>query len=212
VDISGSDDKVIISVKDSGLGIPTEDISHLFQKFYRVSNLDRQEIGGTGLGLYLSRRLVEAMQGRLWVESIFGTGSTFYVELPRITSDQAAQLKQQQSQQAAVAAQAAQQQVPAIKPTLPVTQSTPVATPVAVQPVAQPISVQTAPAAAVNQAASTPQQAPRPQPPQLQPATRPATTVPRGEALTRDQIAERVRQLEQLALQQRAEQNSGQGR
>jgi len=52
VDINGDEDKVIISIKDSGLGIPPEDISHLFQKFYRVSNLDRQEIGGTGLGLY----------------------------------------------------------------------------------------------------------------------------------------------------------------
>ncbi|OYX41307.1 hypothetical protein B7Y94_05335, partial [Candidatus Saccharibacteria bacterium 32-49-12] len=79
IDVNGTDDKIIVSVKDTGLGIPPEDLPHLFQKFYRVNNLDRQSIGGTGLGLYLSRRLTEAMQGRLWVESDYGNGSTFFV-------------------------------------------------------------------------------------------------------------------------------------
>lgn len=82
VDITGSDDKVVITIQDTGLGIPTEDIPHLFQKFYRVSNIDRQEIGGTGLGLYLCRRLVEAMQGRLWVESVFSKEVHFTLNCP----------------------------------------------------------------------------------------------------------------------------------
>ena len=69
VDITGDDKQISISVKDSGIGIPAEDIPHLFQKFYRVDNSDTREIGGTGLGLYLSRRLAEAMSGNLRVES-----------------------------------------------------------------------------------------------------------------------------------------------
>ncbi len=84
VDVTGNDTSVTISVKDSGIGIPQEDISHLFQKFYRVDNSDTREIGGTGLGLYLCRRLVEAIGGQIWVESAYQEGSTFYVKLPRI--------------------------------------------------------------------------------------------------------------------------------
>lgn len=88
VDIKGDEDHVVISIKDSGIGIPTEDIPHLFQKFYRVDNQDTREIGGTGLGLYLCRRLAEIMGGRIWVESVRGSGSTFYVELPRISNNE----------------------------------------------------------------------------------------------------------------------------
>ena len=84
VDVGGDDAHVVFAVADSGIGIPAEDIGHLFQKFYRVDNTDTREIGGTGLGLYLCRRLVESMEGRIWVESEHGKGSTFYVELPRI--------------------------------------------------------------------------------------------------------------------------------
>jgi DNA topoisomerase VI subunit B len=78
-------------VKDSGIGIPAEDIPHLFQKFYRVDNSDTREIGGTGLGLYLSRRLAEAMSGNLRVESKYKEGSTFYLEIPRMNSSEAKQ-------------------------------------------------------------------------------------------------------------------------
>ncbi len=95
VDVTGTDQKVTIAITDTGLGIPREDIPHLFQKFYRVDNSATREIGGTGLGLYLCRRLIEAMNGRLWVESTFQQGSTFYVELPRTSSIEANQLIQQ---------------------------------------------------------------------------------------------------------------------
>src|SRR5690606_8034391 len=61
VDVTGDTEHVTISISDTGIGIPPEDVSHLFQKFYRVDNTDTREIGGTGLGLYLSRRLVEEM-------------------------------------------------------------------------------------------------------------------------------------------------------
>jgi PAS domain S-box-containing protein len=177
VDVSGGDDKVVVSVKDTGLGIPTEDIPHLFQKFYRVDNIDRQSIGGTGLGLYLSRRLAEAMQGRLWVESTYGQGSTFFLELPRIDTDEAERLAQQQ-------ANAAQQIVtPATAVTFPS---------------AAPLTPTPAPAATAEAPAPTPVAAPQPIPAPA-PSAAPATEVPRGESLTREQIAERVRQLEALA-------------
>lgn len=91
VNITGDDKQISVSVKDSGIGIPAEDIPHLFQKFYRVDNSDTREIGGTGLGLYLSRRLAEAMSGNLRVESKYKEGSTFYLEIPRINSSDAKQ-------------------------------------------------------------------------------------------------------------------------
>ena len=91
VNITGDDKQISVSVKDSGIGIPAEDIPHLFQKFYRVDNSDTREIGGTGLGLYLSRRLAEAMSGNLRVESKYKEGSIFYLEIPRMSSSEAKQ-------------------------------------------------------------------------------------------------------------------------
>ena len=91
VNATGDDKQISVSVKDSGIGIPAEDIPHLFQKFYRVDNSDTREIGGTGLGLYLSRRLAEAMSGNLRVESKYKEGSTFYLEIPRMNSSEAKQ-------------------------------------------------------------------------------------------------------------------------
>ncbi len=92
VDINGDEDHIVISIADSGIGIPKEDQGHLFQKFYRVDNSDTREIGGTGLGLYLSRKLVEAMGGRIWLESEYKQGSTFYVEVPRISHEEATRI------------------------------------------------------------------------------------------------------------------------
>ncbi len=92
IDVSGDETHVRISVQDSGIGIPTEDIPHLFQKFYRVDNSDTREIGGTGLGLYLCRRLAELMGGVIKVESEYKKGSTFTLELPRIDHIEAQRL------------------------------------------------------------------------------------------------------------------------
>ena len=80
-------------VRDTGSGIPADDVPHLFQKFYRVDNSATRVIGGTGLGLFIARKIVELYGGRIWVESKFGNGSTFYINLPRLTTQRAEQLK-----------------------------------------------------------------------------------------------------------------------
>ncbi len=88
INVRGDGDRVLINVTDTGIGISAEDIGHIFQKFYRSDNSDTRTIGGTGLGLYLVKQRVEAMGGRVWAESGFGEGSTFFVSLPRITSEE----------------------------------------------------------------------------------------------------------------------------
>ena len=88
VNVRGDGDRVLINVTDTGIGISADDIQHIFQKFYRADNSDTREIGGTGLGLYLVKQRVEAIGGRIWVESGFGEGSTFFVSLPRLTSEE----------------------------------------------------------------------------------------------------------------------------
>ena len=86
INVRGDGDRVLINVTDTGIGISADDLGHIFQKFYRADNSDTRTIGGTGLGLYLVKQRVEAMGGRVWAESAFGEGSTFYVSLPRLTS------------------------------------------------------------------------------------------------------------------------------
>ncbi len=88
INVLGDGDRVLINVTDTGMGISSDDLLHIFQKFYRADNSDTRTIGGTGLGLYLVKQRVEAMGGRVWAESAFGEGSTFYVSLPRITGEE----------------------------------------------------------------------------------------------------------------------------
>lgn len=97
VNVSGAGDWAEITVSDSGIGIPSEDLPHLFQKFYRVDNSATREIGGTGLGLYLSRRLAESLGGILTVSSEFQKGSVFTLRLPRISRERAEILKQKEA-------------------------------------------------------------------------------------------------------------------
>lgn len=96
VTLGGTNHEVSVSVKDSGVGIPSEDIPHLFQKFYRVDSTDTRTIGGTGLGLYLCRTVIEIFGGRIWVTSKQHQGSTFTFSLPRLSPDQASALQSQQ--------------------------------------------------------------------------------------------------------------------
>lgn len=121
VDVTADAQNVTVSVKDSGIGIAKEDIPHLFQKFYRVDSSYTREVGGTGLGLFISRRIMEQSGGRIWVESEAEKGSTFFVQIPRIDSEKAAFLRQQLTpgvpQQTTAAAQPAATPPPSTPPT-----------------------------------------------------------------------------------------------
>lgn len=76
------DDDLHVSVEDSGIGIAPEDAARLFQKFHRIATPQTRDIGGTGLGLYIVKHLVEAQGGRIWVTSAPSKGSTFTFTLP----------------------------------------------------------------------------------------------------------------------------------
>ncbi|HLZ61573.1 MAG TPA: HAMP domain-containing sensor histidine kinase, partial [Ktedonosporobacter sp.] len=80
-DGQGMAQEVMIWVKDEGIGIATSDLPYLFERFYRAKKIDRS-ISGFGIGLYLTKELVQAHGGRIWVESTKGEGSTFFVQLP----------------------------------------------------------------------------------------------------------------------------------
>jgi signal transduction histidine kinase len=84
LDVQIKGQEVVISVRDSGPGIAPEEHSHIFEKFHRLDSGDAKETYGYGLGLYLCRRLVEAMHGRIWVESEPGQGATFSFALPLV--------------------------------------------------------------------------------------------------------------------------------
>ncbi|MCK8607446.1 cell wall metabolism sensor histidine kinase WalK [Apilactobacillus ozensis] len=73
---------VVLSVKDQGLGIPRNSLSKIFDRFYRVDKARSRAQGGTGLGLAISKEVIQALGGKLWVESTEGKGSTFYIALP----------------------------------------------------------------------------------------------------------------------------------
>ena len=74
--------EAIVSISDTGIGIPPEAMPFLFSKFFRVNNGAHREIGGTGLGLSLVKQIVIAHHGRVWAESSPGEGSTFHFTLP----------------------------------------------------------------------------------------------------------------------------------
>lgn len=72
----------ILSITDQGLGIPRKDIARIFDRFYRVDKARSRAQGGTGLGLAISKEVLTLLGGRIWVDSVEGKGSTFYISLP----------------------------------------------------------------------------------------------------------------------------------
>jgi two-component system sensor histidine kinase VicK len=92
IGLTGDDKVVQFYVRDTGPGIPADDVPHLFQKFYRVDNSATRTIGGTGLGLFICRKIVELYNGRIWVDSEIKKGSTFFINFPRLTTEQVKEL------------------------------------------------------------------------------------------------------------------------
>ena len=82
IELTSSDGWVSVAVKDSGIGISTEEQKHIFEKFYRVNNELTREHSGTGLGLYIARNIIEDSGGVIGVESEPNKGSTFAFKLP----------------------------------------------------------------------------------------------------------------------------------
>jgi two-component system phosphate regulon sensor histidine kinase PhoR len=73
---------MLISVSDTGIGIPSQDLPRIFERFYKVDRSRTRNSGGTGLGLAIAKHLIEGHGGRLWATSEEGQGSTFYFTLP----------------------------------------------------------------------------------------------------------------------------------
>jgi PAS domain S-box-containing protein len=92
IGLTGDNNVVQIYIKDTGAGMAPEDIPHLFQKFYRLDNTATRTTGGSGLGLYISRKIVELYNGQIWVESELGKGSTVFINLPRLSNQRYAEL------------------------------------------------------------------------------------------------------------------------
>jgi len=76
-----SNSKVTVSIKDTGCGIPKDDLEKIFQEFYRADNPINREVRGTGLGLSLVKRIIELHKEKIWVESEINRGTTFYFTL-----------------------------------------------------------------------------------------------------------------------------------
>ncbi|GAA0813661.1 cell wall metabolism sensor histidine kinase WalK [Ligilactobacillus aviarius] len=73
---------VILSISDQGLGIPKKDLNHVFDRFFRVDKARSRAQGGTGLGLAISKEVIEMHHGKIWADSVEGQGTTFYISLP----------------------------------------------------------------------------------------------------------------------------------
>ena len=164
VNVRGDGDRVLINVTDTGMGISSDDLGHVFQKFYRADNSDTRTIGGTGLGLYIVKQRTEAMGGQVWAESAFGEGSTFYISLPRLTADEYEKrmipIRNQKMQEQLSTLQSAFPSQPA-QPTQPAPANQPTPQPAPMQPQPQPMAQ------------------PMPQPiPQSPPATQPIQSAP----------------------------------
>lgn len=82
IKISKDNKNFLLTVCDSGVGIPKEEQSQIFSKLFRASNAQKMECDGTGLGLYLTKSIIDTSGGKIWFDSVLDKGSTFYVTIP----------------------------------------------------------------------------------------------------------------------------------
>jgi signal transduction histidine kinase len=84
IEVQDTGDMIQVGVRDTGVGIPSEKLDKVFDRFYQVDGSATRRFGGAGLGLAIARRIIEAHGGRIWVESEVGQGSAFKFALPKI--------------------------------------------------------------------------------------------------------------------------------
>jgi signal transduction histidine kinase len=83
INVGDKGNSILIQIRDAGIGIPRDEISKVFDEFYRASNAREVEKDGTGLGLSIAKQVVERHNGKIWVESEEGKGTTFFIVLPK---------------------------------------------------------------------------------------------------------------------------------
>jgi signal transduction histidine kinase len=83
VNLTEEDGYVRVAIADQGIGVPSDKLDRIFERFYQVDGSARRRFGGTGIGLAIVKRIIDAHQGRIWVESEVNKGSTFYFTLPK---------------------------------------------------------------------------------------------------------------------------------
>ena len=82
VSVEDRGDQILTAVCDRGIGIPTDELGQVFERFHRGRQVSSTNYGGLGLGLYITKQIVERHGGSIWVESKEGSGTTFYFTLP----------------------------------------------------------------------------------------------------------------------------------
>ena len=80
--VTANDGELLVEIKDTGMGIPKEQVDRIFDRFYRVDRARARSMGGTGLGLAISREMIMAHNGKIWAESIEGQGTSVFFTLP----------------------------------------------------------------------------------------------------------------------------------
>lgn len=80
--VTANDGELLVEIKDTGMGIPREQVDRIFDRFYRVDRARARSMGGTGLGLAISREMIMAHNGRIWAESVEGKGTSIFFTLP----------------------------------------------------------------------------------------------------------------------------------
>ncbi len=100
VNVEQRDDQIITSVSDRGIGIPVDELGQVFERFHRGRQVSSTNYGGLGLGLYITRQIIERHDGTIWVESKEGSGTTFYFSLPltSVAASEAAPARTHQEQ------------------------------------------------------------------------------------------------------------------
>lgn len=88
-------ENVMIKVKDSGVGIRPEDYNKVFEKFVRLENHLTSKTQGNGLGLYITKKLVDSMDGKIWFESELSCGTVFFVKFPFFNQEEALKCSRQ---------------------------------------------------------------------------------------------------------------------